>query len=144
MSNSGLFLSHEAGQTCGEQPVHPHDEEVGEDVGEGEVEGDVVRARAGRQRCERVSVAVSKHLQIPVRSFTGWNYNNKTHHLPPEVGQVGPHHLHGVVQLCRARELAGGVQFVSVGELPGGDGRVRPGGGGGALSVPAHTSPRCS
>ena len=42
MSHSDLLLSHETGQTGGEQPVHPHDKEVCEDVGEGEVERDVV------------------------------------------------------------------------------------------------------
>jgi len=42
MSHSDLLLSHETGQTGGEQPVHPHDKEVSEDVGEGEVERDVV------------------------------------------------------------------------------------------------------
>ena len=37
-SNFVLSFPHETGQTCGEQPVHPHDKEVCEDVGEGEVE----------------------------------------------------------------------------------------------------------
>ena len=71
MSHSDLLLSHETGQTCGEQPVHPHDKEVCEDVGEGEVEGDVVLAGPGCQRGEGGSVAVSKHLQVTVQSFPG-------------------------------------------------------------------------
>ena len=71
MSNSGLSLSDETGETCGEEPVHPHDKEVCEDVGEGEVEGDVVHAGPGCQRGEGGSIALSEHLQVTVQSFPG-------------------------------------------------------------------------
>ena len=84
MSNSDLFLGQETGQTCGEQPVHPHDKEVGEDVGDGEVEGDVVRARAGCQGGQGGSVAVGKLLyRHQFSSVPGKNVNDQTHHLPP-------------------------------------------------------------
>ena len=129
-SHFDLSLPHETGQPCGEEPVHPHDKEVCEDVGEGEVERDQVPPGAGCQGGEAGSVAV---LLVQ---------------LPPQASQVGPHHLQHVlevatVELRVAGELAGGVELVGVGELSGGH-RHLAGGGGGALSVSAEPSSRRS
>ena len=94
-----LLVGVEAGQTGGGSPVHLHDEEVGQEVGEGEVDGGLAEAGVGvaGEGGESHTIAVREHLAVRTVSVSPGK--SSSHHFSGQLTEFGPDDLHNVPEL---------------------------------------------